>query len=81
MQQFYSIGGAAGALGVSPSLLRKLEGRGVIPAPARLGGSDRRVYQPADLLVIRERLEERRRERRPAGSMGDGGAPNALTAA
>ena len=60
-RQFVSIGGLARRLGVSPSCVRKWEGQGLIPAAARLEGNDRRVYSVADLEVIRERVEARRR--------------------
>jgi DNA-binding transcriptional MerR regulator len=61
-RQFVSIGGLAARLGVSTSAIRKWECQGIIPAAARLEGSDRRVYSLADLEAIRERVEARRRQ-------------------
>ena len=61
-RQFVSIGGAAARLGVSPSAIRKWEGQGVIPAAARLDGSDRRIYSLDDLEEIRSRVDARRRK-------------------
>jgi len=60
-RQYISIGGVATRLSVSPSLIRKLENHGVIPPAARLEGSDRRVYQVADVDAIRQVIEARRR--------------------
>ena len=61
--RFLSVGGAAAALGVSPSTLRVWERRGVTPPAARLGGSNRRVYDVADLEALRTVAEDRRRQR------------------
>ena len=58
-----SIGGVADAVQRSPGYLRKLEREGVLPAPSRLVGSDRRVYGPEDVERIRTVLAERRTER------------------
>ena len=71
---YFSIGGLAAQLDVSPSAIRKWEAEGLIPAAARLAGSDRRLYSVADLQTIRARLEERR-ARRIAAAPGNGGAP------
>ncbi len=61
--RFLSIGGVAETLGVSTSTLRLWETKGLIPPASRLGGSDRRVYDRADLEVLRPIAEERRRQR------------------
>ena len=61
--RFLSIGGAAETLGVSPSTLRLWETKGVIPPAERMAGSDRRVYDRADLDALRPIAEERRRQR------------------
>ena len=59
--RFLSIGGVAETLGVSTSTLRLWETKGLIPPASRLGGSDRRVYDLADLDRLRPIAEERRR--------------------
>ncbi len=61
--RFLSVGGAAAALGVSPSTLRLWETKGLIPPAARLGGSNRRLYDASDLAVLRTVAEDRRRQR------------------
>ena len=62
--QFIGIGPLAEALGVSPSLIRKMEAEGTLPPSARLGGSDRRVYLREDVAGIEERVRLHRRARR-----------------
>jgi len=62
-RQFIGIGPLAEALGVSPSLIRKMEAEGTLPPSARLGGSDRRIYLLTDVEVLREQTQ-RRRDRR-----------------
>ena len=61
--RFLSVGGAAAAIGVSPSTLHAWERRGVTPPAPRLGGSNRRVYDVADLEALRTVAEDRRRQR------------------
>ena len=56
-------GEVAARVGYSLSGLRKLEQAGIIPAPARMVGSNRRVYRSADVAVIQERIEQRRANR------------------
>ncbi len=63
-RQFIGIGPLAKALGVSRSLVRKWEAQGTLPPPARLGGSDRRVYRLEDVEVLREQAEQSRRDGR-----------------
>ena len=48
-----STGAAARLLGVSMSMLLKLEREGKIPPAMRLVGSDRRVYGAEDIEAIR----------------------------
>jgi len=57
-EQFVGIGVVADELGVCPSTVRKWERLGRIPAAARIGGQDRRIYRPDDLALIRERMIE-----------------------
>ncbi len=61
--RFLSVGGAAAAIGVSPSTLQNWERRGVTPPASRLSGSNRRVYDVADLAALRTVAEDRRRQR------------------
>ena len=59
MTELYSTGGAAAALGCSPSLLRKLELLGVTRPAHRLAGSDRRVYDAEQVESLRELIAQR----------------------
>jgi DNA-binding transcriptional MerR regulator len=61
--RFLSVGGAAAVIGVSPSTLQNWERRGVTPPAARLSGSNRRVYDVADMEALMTVAEERRRQR------------------
>ncbi len=58
-RRFVSIGTVARLVGKSPTTLRELESRGVLPAAARVEGLDRRLYSLADVEVIRAALAER----------------------
>ncbi len=60
MTDMVSTGEAARQLGVSMSLLRKLESIGVTAPARRIAGLDRRVYTGTDLEVLRRIIEERR---------------------
>ncbi len=60
MSQVMSTGTVAKALGISTSLIRKMEKAGTIPPAQRIDGLDRRVYSPADLEILREILAGRR---------------------
>lgn len=62
-RRFLSIGAVAETLGVSQSTLRLWETKGVTPPANRLGGSERRVYDLADLEALRPIAEERRRHK------------------
>jgi len=69
--QLVSIGGAARALSVSESVLRKWETKGLIAAPARIGGDGRRVYRPDEIEALRTFAEGRRfRQRRTTEPIG-----------
>jgi DNA-binding transcriptional MerR regulator len=59
-----SIGRVAEMVNRSPALLRKLEADGVLPEPLRIAGSDRRVYRPEDVAMIRQALDARSLRRR-----------------
>jgi DNA-binding transcriptional MerR regulator len=61
--EFLGVGAAAARVGVSASLLRKLERAGVLPAPARVVGSDRRIYTNESVTRIEQVLKERRAAR------------------
>ena len=67
MDRLLSIGGLAAAVNRSPSLLRQLERKGVLPPPLRLIGSDRRAYRPEDVALIRHILDAR--SARPGGGL------------
>ncbi len=49
-------GAASRLFGVSPSLVRKWEERGLIPVADRIEGSGRRVWTVGDLDAARERV-------------------------
>ncbi len=72
MGELLSIGGVAAAVQRSPALLRQLERDGVLPAAARLIGSERRVYRAEDLPAIRRVLADRRAPGRPRREADDG---------
>lgn len=74
MSDLLSIGGVAEAVNRSPALLRHLEREGILPAPLRLIGSDRRVYRAEDVVRIRQILAERAERHGGAGEPPDGGA-------
>ncbi len=59
-QVVMSTGQAARELGVSPSLLRKLEGLGLAPRAQRVTGLDRRIYSSNEIEVLRRVIAERR---------------------
>ncbi len=61
--RFLSVGGVAAVIGVSPSTLQNWERRGVTPPAARLGGSNRRVYDASAVEALRTVAEDRRRAR------------------
>ena len=61
---FIGIGPLSEALGVSRSLVRKLEADGTLPPAPRLAGSDRRVYRPQDVALYQRVLDLRRTDRR-----------------
>lgn len=56
-----STGELARRVGISVSMVRKLEKIGAIPPADRLLGSDRRVYRGDDVTVVREAIEKRGR--------------------
>ena len=60
MAQVMSIGQAARELGVSPSLMRKLEILGVAPPAQRIAGLDRRLYSAQAVEELRKIIAERR---------------------
>jgi len=60
MSEMVSTGEAARQLGVSMSLLRKLEAIGVTPPAQRIAGLDRRIYTATDLDVLRRIITNRR---------------------
>ena len=41
-----------------PRALRRLEGRGLVPAPSRSRLMKYRIYRPADIAALRARLAE-----------------------
>ncbi len=55
-----STGGLAARLGVSVSLIAKLERQGVIPAGIVIEGSRRKVWRGDQLPTIREQFDARR---------------------
>ncbi len=55
-----STGGLARRLGVSLSLIARLERQGVIPAGTVVEGSKRKVWRGDQLPTIREQFEARR---------------------
>lgn len=60
MSQVMSIGQAARELGVSPSLVRKLEQIGAAPPAQRIAGLDRRLYSIEDVEQLRRVIADRR---------------------
>jgi len=60
MPELMSSGEAARRLGVSPSLLRKLEWTGVTAPARRIGGDVRRVYTEVEVEELRQILADRR---------------------
>lgn len=63
--EFLGIGALARRVGASPSAIRAWEAAGLLPMPARIAGSDRRVYRSVDVETIRARVEARLRTTRP----------------
>jgi DNA-binding transcriptional MerR regulator len=59
-QVVMSTGQAARELGVSQSLLRKLELIGVAPRAQRIAGLDRRLYSTEEVEALRQIIAERR---------------------
>lgn len=62
-QAVMSTGQAARELGVSASLIRKLEGLGLAPRAQRISGLDRRLYSNEDVEHLRQVIVERQAER------------------
>jgi DNA-binding transcriptional MerR regulator len=60
MTELMSSGQAAKQLGVSVSLLRKLERIGATPPAQRLVGLDRRLYSHAEVEALRRVIADRR---------------------
>lgn len=59
-QVVMSTGQAARELGVSQSLLRKLELIGVAPRAQRIAGLDRRLYSTQEVEALRKIIADRR---------------------
>ena len=59
-QVVMSTGQAARELGVSQSLLRKLEHLGVAPRAQRIAGLDRRLYSTQEVEELRRIINDRR---------------------
>jgi len=57
---YLGIGGLAAALGVSRAAVRRWEVMGWIEPAPRMGEGDRRVFRPADVEIIRQRVDARR---------------------
>lgn len=60
---FLGVGAVAERCGVSASTIRRLERAGIVPAPPRLAGSDRRIYRHEDVIRLERMLEQRRANR------------------
>jgi DNA-binding transcriptional MerR regulator len=58
-RQFLGTTEVATALGVSPSLIRKLERIGYLDPAERVGGSDRLIWPAGELDLLRVRISER----------------------
>ncbi len=52
-RQLFTIGPAARMAKCSPSTIRAMEARGLLPLPRRVAGQDRRLYTLADVEAIR----------------------------
>ncbi len=65
MSQVMSTGQAARELGVSQSLLRKLESIGVAPRAQRIAGLDRRLYSAQEVEALRQIIADRRASQSP----------------
>ncbi len=66
-KRFLSVGTVARLVGCSASTLRELESRGLLPfTPARLAGSEYRLYTVADVEAIKAVREAQHRERQEA---------------
>ena len=62
--RYLSIGTVAKLVGCSPTTLREMEARGLLPfTPARLDGQDTRLYRSEDVATIRRVREALRRQR------------------
>jgi transcriptional regulator with XRE-family HTH domain len=64
-QVVMSTGQAARELGVSQSLLRKLELIGVAPRAQRIAGLDRRLYSTQEVEELRQIIADRRASQSP----------------
>ena len=62
-QRHFSTSGVSRELGVSSSLIDKLERLGCIPKAPRLEGSGRRLFTDRDIEAIRAVVDERRKTR------------------
>ena len=65
MSDMVSTGEAARQLGVSMSLLRKLESIGVTAPARRVAGLDRRVYTAEEIESLRRIIADRRARQSP----------------
>ncbi len=66
-KRFLSVGTVARLVGCSASTLRELEARGLLPfTPARLEGSEYRLYTAADVEAIKAVRDAQHRERQEA---------------
>ena len=61
-----STGGLAARLGVSVSLIKKLEREGVIPSGIVVEGSGRKVWTSEQLPIVQSQFDARRRKVRAA---------------
>ncbi len=64
--ELLSTGGLAARLGVSVSLIGKLEREGVIPRAIVIQGSKRKVWRADQLPTIREQFDARRQRTQAA---------------
>lgn len=60
MSELMSSGEVARQLGISLSLVRKLEREGVTPPARRVAGVDRRVYTTIEVEALRQIIADRR---------------------
>lgn len=67
-KRFLSVGTVARMVGCSPTTLREMESRGLLPfVPARLDGVETRLYTPEDVVAIKAAREALRRQRPHSG--------------